>query len=97
MLYKMKTLRLNHQSTAGGSDEMGDPRQCEGRPRCLSLAHSHVCRSRCGVPVRSSWNEQELRIAIDKRANEPGTGNAVDLHIGAGHPFHRCLRRLTDD
>src|SRR5262249_49971372 len=31
--------------TAGGSNEMGDTRQCEGRPRGLSLAHSHVCRS----------------------------------------------------
>jgi hypothetical protein len=37
-------------------------------------------------------NEQELRILIDERANEPRTSHAVDLHIGAGNPFHRCLR-----
>ena len=42
----------------------------------------------------SNLNEQEFRVAIDKRANEPRTGNAVDLHIGPCHPFHRCLRRL---
>ena len=34
---------------------MGYTRQCESRSRCLSLAHSHVHRSRCGVPVRSGW------------------------------------------
>ena len=37
-------------------------------------------------------NEQELGIAIDERANEPRTGNAVDFHIGAGNPLHHCLR-----
>src|SRR5262249_62405664 len=29
--------------TAGGGNEMGDTRQCEGRPGRLSLAHSHIC------------------------------------------------------
>jgi len=39
----------------GDTDEMGYTRQCEGRPRGLSLAHPHVHRSRCGVPVRAGW------------------------------------------
>ena len=40
-------------------------------------------------------NEQELRIPIDKRAYEPRTGDAVDLHIGACNPFHCRLQRLV--
>src|SRR5262245_6735824 len=47
----MLTLKCN--PPFGGSDEVGYPRQCESRPRGLSLAHSHVHRSRCGIPVRS--------------------------------------------
>src|SRR5262245_19422125 len=46
------SLRLHHTRTLGGTDEMDYARQCKGRPRGLSLAHSHVRRSRCGVPVR---------------------------------------------
>src|SRR5262244_2379305 len=48
----------------------------------------------CNGVDLSDRSEQELRITIDKRANEPRTGHAVDLHIGACHPFHRCLRRV---
>src|SRR6516225_3503486 len=50
----------------GGTDEMGYPRQCEGRPRGLSLAHPHVHRSRCGIPIRAGRRGGE-RGAQDRR------------------------------
>jgi hypothetical protein len=45
---------------------MGYPRQREGRPRGLSLAHPHVHRSRCGIPVRAGRRGGE-RGAQDRR------------------------------
>ena len=50
----------------GGTDEMGYTRQCEGRPRGLSLAHPHVHRSRCGIPIRAGRRGGE-RGAQDRR------------------------------
>src|SRR5437660_1533033 len=43
---------------------MGDTRQCEGRPRRLSLAHSHLRRSRCGIPLCSGWRGARKTGAI---------------------------------
>src|SRR5262249_26598791 len=59
---------------------------------------SNVVRNGAGLARHAlhlaDRHEQELRIAIDERADEPRTGHAVDLHIGAGNPFHRSLRGL---
>src|SRR5262249_19090360 len=45
----------------------------------------NVVRDRAGLARHAlhltHWNEQELRILIDERANEPRTGHAVDFHI----------------
>src|SRR5262245_17514407 len=42
-------------------------------------------------------SEQEFRIAIDERANEPRTGNAIDFYISACNPFHRNVRAGGND
>src|SRR5207245_3756808 len=35
-------------------DEVGNPREGEGGPDCVSLARQEICRSESGVPVRAT-------------------------------------------
>src|SRR5215510_12828555 len=40
---------------------------------------------------------EELRLGIDKTADEPGTGNAIDSGPFTGNPFHRTLLLSLSD
>src|SRR3989442_1667049 len=55
-------------------------------------AASHPKPTATGLASRAldllNRNEQELRLPIDERANEPRAGHPVDLDVGARDPFH---------
>jgi hypothetical protein len=42
------------------------------------------------------WYIEELRLGIDKTADEPGTGNAIDFGPFTRNPLHRMFLSLQD-
>jgi hypothetical protein len=42
-------------------------------------------------------NEDELRILVNELLDEPWAGDAIDLHVFAGDPFHGMLLDARDE
>src|SRR5262245_51711803 len=54
------------------------------------IVRDRLLRGRCGQDLIGRHIE-ELRLGIDKTADQPGTGNAIDSGPFTGNPFHRRL------
>jgi hypothetical protein len=37
------------------------------------------------------WDKQEFSFSVDKAADEPGTGHAVNMYMRTGNPLHLKL------